>query len=473
MGGTRDGTVEAYRLTVVQDAGRLPGHGRGAAVHDQVDAPRRLRHPRQECVPVSVVTNTTPIVAYRGAGRPEAAAAVERIIDLFADEIGMDPAEVRRRNFIAKDAFPYTTPAGLDLRHAATTSGALDLALEAAGYDDLRRRAGAPAGQRRPGASSASASPPTWRSPAAPASRSTAPVEVRPDGSAVVHTGTSPHGQGHVTAWSMLVAATRPASPWTASTSSTATPTWCPGAGARWARGRCSRAASPSTQATQTRSSSGPGELAPTCSRPAPTTSWSTRPRAGSTSPARPPVGQDVGRAGAAAAEADGGARRRDRPARPGHHVPVRRPRRRRRGRHRDRQGRACAGWSPSTTPAASSTRCSPRARSTAGSRRASPRRCSRRSATTTTATRSPSNLADYTFISAAELPSFETVHMETPTPLNPLGAKGIGESGTIGSTPGGAERGRRRPVPPRRPPHRHADHTRAGVGSDRRRRAT
>jgi carbon-monoxide dehydrogenase large subunit len=46
------------------------------------------------------------------------------------------------------------------------------------------------------------------------------------------------------------------------------------------------------------------------------------------------------------------------------------------------------------------------------------------------------SNLADYGFISAAELPSFEVVHMETPTPRNPLGAKGIGESGTIGSTP-------------------------------------
>ena len=45
-------------------------------------------------------------------------------------------------------------------------------------------------------------------------------------------------------------------------------------------------------------------------------------------------------------------------------------------------------------------------------------------------------NLADYTFVSAAEVPSFETVSMETPTPLNPLGAKGIGESGTIGSTP-------------------------------------
>ena len=75
-------------------------------------------------------------------------------------------------------------------------------------------------------------------------------------------------------------------------------------------------------------------------------------------------------------------------------------------------------------------------ARSTAASARASPRRCWSGCSTTRTATRVTSNFADYPLISAAELPSFELVHMETPTWVNPLGAKGAGESGTIGSIP-------------------------------------
>ena len=76
---------------------------------------------------------------------------------------------------------------------------------------------------------------------------------------------------------------------------------------------------------------------------------------------------------------------------------------------------------------------------------------------------------ADYAFPSAAELPSFELVEMETPTHLNPLGVKGIGEAGTIGATPGGAERGDRRRVPPRGAPHRHADQPAAGLDGHQR----
>ena len=75
------------------------------------------------------------------------------------------------------------------------------------------------------------------------------------------------------------------------------------------------------------------------------------------------------------------------------------------------------------------------------------------------------SNLADYAFISAAELPSFELVHMETPTPINPLGAKGIGESGTIGSTPAVQSAVVDALAPPRRAPHRHARAPPSGCG--------
>ena len=74
-------------------------------------------------------------------------------------------------------------------------------------------------------------------------------------------------------------------------------------------------------------------------------------------------------------------------------------------------------------------------------------------------------NFADYPVISAAELPSFDLVHMETPTWVNELGAKGVGESGTIGVDPGGLQRGHRRPRPPRRAPPRDAAHAGAGLG--------
>ena len=68
--------------------------------------------PKIEFDVTAVATNTTPVGAFRGAGRPEATQAIERAMDIFAAEIGMDPAEVRRRNFIPHDAFPYTTASG-------------------------------------------------------------------------------------------------------------------------------------------------------------------------------------------------------------------------------------------------------------------------------------------------------------------------------------------------------------------------
>ena len=78
------------------------------------------------------------------------------------------------------------------------------------------------------------------------------------------------------------------------------------------------------------------------------------------------------------------------------------------------------------------------------------------------------STLAEYAIPSAAEFPPFEVAHTETPSPLNPLGAKGIGESATVGQHARGAERGRRRAQPPRRPPHRHAVQPRARVAHHR-----
>ena len=153
-----------------------------------------------------MVTNTTPVGAYRGAGRPEATAAVERAMDLFAAETGVDPAEVRRKNLLPPFTEPHTTAFG-----AVYDSGdyvtALDKALAAAGYEDLRaeqakRRADGDPVQLGIGLSCYVEI--TGAGAEAGNPNENATVEVHPDGSATILTGTSPHGQGHETVWAML-----------------------------------------------------------------------------------------------------------------------------------------------------------------------------------------------------------------------------------------------------------------------------
>jgi len=159
--------------------------------------------PNIEVRTTSVVTNTTPTVAYRGAGRPEATAAIERAMDMFAAEIGADPAEVRRRNLIAKFDETHTTSIG-QTYDVGDYEACLDKALEGAGYAELRaeqaaRRERGDAKQLGIGVSvyveiTGGVDP----------MQEAAKIEVHDDGSATVYTGTSPHGQGHDTAWSML-----------------------------------------------------------------------------------------------------------------------------------------------------------------------------------------------------------------------------------------------------------------------------
>lgn len=149
---------------------------------------------------VEVFTHKTPTGAYRGAGRPEATYYLERLMDLVASELGLDPAVVRRRNLLPKSAFPYRTPTG-----ARYDSGdyrkALRVLLERAGYHELRReQARAREAGRYLGIGlSCYVEVCTfgWE---------TARVRVLPDGSAVVLTGTSPHGQGGATGLAQVVA---------------------------------------------------------------------------------------------------------------------------------------------------------------------------------------------------------------------------------------------------------------------------
>jgi aerobic carbon-monoxide dehydrogenase large subunit len=203
IGGTRDGKVLAYRMQVVQDAGAYPRMGAVLPFMTRTMLTGCYAIETAEFTANSVVTNTTPTVAYRGAGRPEAAAAIERAIDVFAAEIGMDPVEVRRINLLTPDVFPYKTPMGTTY-DSGDYARALDAVVEAAGYDELRaeQRARRDRGDRKVlGIGLSCYVEITGGGP----SQEYAAIEIRPDGSALARTGTSPHGQGHVTAWAMLI----------------------------------------------------------------------------------------------------------------------------------------------------------------------------------------------------------------------------------------------------------------------------
>jgi aerobic carbon-monoxide dehydrogenase large subunit len=163
-----------------------------------------------------VFTNKTPTDAYRGAGRPEATFAIERLIDEAAHELGMEPFELRERNWIKHEEFPYETIAGLTY-DSGNYEAATARAKELFGYDELRReqserRERGDAVQLGIGIStftemcglapsrvlgSLSYGAGGWE---------TASVRVLPSGKIEVITGTSPHGQGHVTAWSQIAA---------------------------------------------------------------------------------------------------------------------------------------------------------------------------------------------------------------------------------------------------------------------------
>jgi carbon-monoxide dehydrogenase large subunit len=206
IGGRRDGTVQAYRLQIVQDAGAYPRFGAFLPSLTVMMAPGPYAFARAEAIAKAVVTNTTPVGPYRGAGRPEATAAVERAIDLFAAEISADPADVRRTNLLPKFTEPHTTALGA-VYDTGDYAAALDKALAAAGYRSLReeqarRRAAGDAAQLGIGVSCYVQGTGPAYEPGGP--RETATVEVHPDGSATILTGTSPHGQGHMTAWAML-----------------------------------------------------------------------------------------------------------------------------------------------------------------------------------------------------------------------------------------------------------------------------
>ena len=166
------------------------------------------------CEVKAVFTNTVPVDAYRGAGRPEATFLLERIVDLAADELGIDPAELRRKNFIPVDAFPYQTPVALqyDSGDYFTT---LDLATQAADYSGFEaRRADAARRGKLRGIGIATYIEACGIAPSAVVGSlgaraglfEAATVRVHPTGSVTILTGSHSHGQGHETTFAQLVA---------------------------------------------------------------------------------------------------------------------------------------------------------------------------------------------------------------------------------------------------------------------------
>ena len=204
IGGDRDGTIRALEVHVLADGGAYPGPAPNLANNTGNLLPGPYRIERVAWTNECVLTNTTPITAYRGAGRPEAAAIVDRAVDRFAREIGMDPVEVRRRNLLRPDEFPWKSPTGLTY-DSGDYERALDAALAAVDYEGLRAEQAARRQRNDPKQLGIGVSVFIDRT-AGVAGTEYGAVELRADGSLLVHTGSSPYGQGHYTAWAMLVA---------------------------------------------------------------------------------------------------------------------------------------------------------------------------------------------------------------------------------------------------------------------------
>ncbi len=206
IGGDRDGTVKAYRLEVLADAGAYCRMGPFLPMFTHNMASGTYRIPKIETAAKSVITNTTPTEAYRGAGRPEATATVERAMDLFAAEIGMDPAEVRRKNLIPADAFPYTTATGTEY-DSGDYEKSLDLALKAADYEGLRaeQKKRRDAGDTKLLGIGVSSYVEITAGPA-PGGNEFGKVEITPEGKAVAYSGAFSHGQSHKTTFAQIVA---------------------------------------------------------------------------------------------------------------------------------------------------------------------------------------------------------------------------------------------------------------------------
>jgi carbon-monoxide dehydrogenase large subunit len=435
LGATSDGTVTDLRARIVADGGAYPGDDAlmPQSTIQMLAGPYRI--PRVEGHTRLVATNTTPVSAYRGAGRPEATWLLERMLDLLAARLGLDPAEVRRRNLIQPDAFPHVTATGARY-DSGDYPAALERALEIAGYERLRaeqaeRRQNG--GRLQLGIGLATYVEVTGFGP------EVGVVTVEPDGRVTVLTGTSPHGQGHETAFAQLAAATLGVELDSVRVVHSDTKLVPSGGGTMGSRS-LQVGGTAVLQASEQVVAKGrtlaahllearvedvvvhPGHGVGVAGAPATALSWAELAQA-ITDPARRPPDLDSALSAEVAFEMDGSTY----PF--GTHVAVvevdvetglvrlvRHVAVDDSGRLLNpmlAEGQVHGGIAQGAAQALlEEVRYDADGNNLTG------------------------NLASYSMPSAAELPSFDTARMETPSPLNPLGAKGIGESGAIGSTP-------------------------------------
>ncbi|MFI6732780.1 xanthine dehydrogenase family protein molybdopterin-binding subunit [Nonomuraea sp. NPDC050451] len=199
-----DGTFLAYELLVDADIGAYPHLGAFVPMMTGAMSTGAYRTPRVHTRVRCVLTNTAPTTSYRGAGRPEAAYALERTVDRLARRLGLDPAELRRRNFIRPDQYPYLTPTGRTY-DSGDYAAALDRALAAVGYDEIRAEQ---ARRREDGGPPLGVGIATYveRSGGPPDSDEFGSVEACPDGTFIARVGSTSTGQGHFTAFAQVVA---------------------------------------------------------------------------------------------------------------------------------------------------------------------------------------------------------------------------------------------------------------------------
>lgn len=206
IGGTRAGRILAYELDIRADSGAYPLLGSFLPHFTRLMAAGVYDIARVRTRAESAVTNTVPTEAYRGAGRPEAAATIERAVDLFSAEVGMDAVEVRRLNLLPAFAEPHETPTGA-VYDCGDYAAALDAALEAAGYATLREEQARRRDSDDPRALGIGVSL-YVEITGAGMTTEYGSVGVRPgtDGEVEVEvlTGSSPHGQGLHTALAMI-----------------------------------------------------------------------------------------------------------------------------------------------------------------------------------------------------------------------------------------------------------------------------
>ncbi len=206
LGVKRDGTITALKVNLLADTGAYPAMGAFLPFFTHTMSTGVYTVPKLEFNWSAVLTNTTSTGAYRGAGRPEATQLLERILDMAADELDIDPVEIRRRNLMAKFEAPgAAASSGLAMYDTGDYAAALDAALVHADYPELRaeqqrRRAGNDPKQLGIGVS-------CYVEITAPAGMHVefGAVEVHEDGMVDAFVGTSAHGQGHDTAFSMIV----------------------------------------------------------------------------------------------------------------------------------------------------------------------------------------------------------------------------------------------------------------------------